>query len=221
MIAARIMSVYCRPTPLELVNGLAPFAPQTLVDDQGFGPWWNARRCWLSGIESGAEHVLVIQDDAALVPGFCELALEAIAARPRAVISFFYHEPRASVAAGDAPWIDFPILNWGVALCLPSKWAQDCVEWNDLNIMPSQKADDLRVLTWACNMGLPVSCTNPSIVEHRPEFASTVSPRPDNREFMASRIHRGEKIDWAQPPYKAPGDIRAFLISRQHHKATA
>ena len=215
-IIARIMHVPARPWPDRLIAGLAPFGPVVVTDTEGLGPWNTAKQCWLSG--GTADYILVVQDDVELVPGFCDLARAAIVARPQAIISFFYHDSKAMVAAGGASWIEFPISNWGPALCMPAPMARDCVEWNDQNIQQSQRADDLRVLHYATNHGLPISATNPSLVEHRPEFASTVSPRPDNREFMASKLYRGEQINWSLPAYRKPGDIKAFLISRSHHR---
>ena len=217
-IAARIMSVYKRPAPLALSRMLSTFSVKTMVDDVGLGPWWNARRCWLDGAATGSTHVLVIQDDSEPVPDFCDLLMAAIDARPRAIVSLFMHDHKSAIAAGSSPWIEQPIKNWGVALCMPARWAMDMVEWNEKHIKPDMRQDDLRVLHWATNHGLPISCTNPSLVEHSPNMPSTVNERPSNREFMASRLHMGERINWNLPAYQAPGDTRAFLISRGHHR---
>ena len=220
-ICARIMHIYSRPSPTEIVRSLELFGDVlTIVDDVGRGPWATAKRCWLSGADSSKTHTLVIQDDAMVANGAAEQMVLALEARPNDVVSFFYHNHEGAQKAGGAPFIEFPISNWGVCLAMPSSMARNMVAWNDENISPSVQQDDLRVLHYACNHGLKICATNPSLCEHRPEFASTVSPRGNNREFLASRLYRGEHINWALPAYQAPGDTRAFLISRQHQRAT-
>lgn len=213
------MAVPERSCPTLLISALAPFEPRTMIDCAHRGPWWNARRCWIDGAATGCSHVLLAQDDAVPVGGFARLARAAVEARPESIISFFYHNDKAAGEAGRAPWVEFPISNWGVALCMPAKMAQDMVAWNDEYIQPTVSQDDLRVLHYAANHGMPVCATNPSLVEHSPNMASTVSPRPSNREFMASSLYRGEAMNWGGEAYKMPGDTRAFLISRQHHRS--
>ena len=218
-IAARIMAVPERPCPTLLIAALAPFEPCTMIDCAHRGPAWNSDRCWLDGAATGASHTLVAQDDAVPCGSFARLARAAVEARPESIISFFMHDHEASRDAGVASWVDEPIRNWGVALCMPSAMAVDYVRWAKENLQENMRADDLRLLHYACNHGLPISCTLPSLVEHSPNMASTVSPRPNNREFMASRLYRGEAMNWGGEAYRAPGDTKAFLISRQHHRS--
>jgi hypothetical protein len=219
-ISARVMSVPERPCPTLLIAALAPFEPRTMIDCSHRGPAWNSDRCWLDGAATGASHVLVCQDDAVPCGSFAKLVRAAVEARPEAIISFFMHDHEAAQKAAGAPWVDQPIKGWGPALCMSSAMAVDYVRWAKENLQDSVRADDLRLLHYACNHGLPISCTLPSLVEHSPNVASTVSPRGNNREFLASRLYRGEQINWALPAYQAPGDTRAFLISRQHQRAT-
>lgn len=212
MITARIMHVPQRACPNPLVLGLAAFSPMTMIDEERRGPWWNARRCWLSGAASHRSHVLVVQDDAELVPGFRDMALAAVEARPREIVSFFYRDHRAAKRAGEAPWIDFPISCWGVALCMPSDLAKEFVAWSDKND-PNTKQDDLRLLRWAANTGRSICATNPSLVEHRPEMCSVVHPGAPNKEFTASNLYRDQRIRWSDEPWRAPGDRHPYLLS--------
>ena len=207
MIAARIMHVPERPLPTGLIRSLSPLHTTLFTDKEHRGPWWNARRCWTEPTE--AEHILVVQDDAAMPEGAAKQMLKAVEARPQAIVSFFSQK-----TAPDAAWIDFDIEIWGVALCMPAVLARTMVEWVDAAVKDDMPQDDLRVLYFAANRGIPISCAVPSLVEHRPDMMSTVSPRPEgNRGYQAGRLWAGEAVDWRGNIVEKHGDRRPFARS--------
>lgn len=128
-----------------------------VIEDQGDGEsrtrsargcWRGARRAWQRDV-GAATHHLVLEDDAQVCDRFAELAVEAVARAPFALILYFYSDKRGcSVAASWPSWI---VPHW-------LAWADehsDRIPHHDLLQRMGARA-----------LGVPLLYTSPSLVEH-------------------------------------------------------
>lgn len=218
-ITARIMHHISRPRPEALLKALRPFAPVLSTDAVGRGAWWNARTCWLSGLESEASHILVVHDDAIACPGFAAAAQAAIEARPNAIVSFYAQRPEMLIACERGnPWVTFDIFAWGLGLCMPAAWAREFVEWRDRCIDPSRRHDDMSVLLWTLETGRVIHCTAPSLLD-QDERCKAVTDGKSNEGNTATWFASdgADNINWLGHGLHVSGDRVNFLASRRHH----
>lgn len=135
-------------------------------DNVGRGPWDTAQKCWLSGLRSGADRVLVVQDDAELCRGFLGALSRIAEARPVDVLMFFVSSSylNSAVAKGER-WAQF---NWayGLALSAPAQVVREFILWNDANFDPRFVHDDTRMTLFCRATGRKLLAPVPSLVQH-------------------------------------------------------
>jgi len=149
-------------------------------------PWRTYRECLLSAPQ-GASHLLILQDDVEVCPGFRDAAEAAVRARSDRLIVFFVAgNPATSRIAveracqADLPWAELPHAQWipVVAACWPVWMIAPMLEfidsqrWND-----TFYADDERCGRWASYAGVVPLATVPSLVEHPNRVPSIIGKR--------------------------------------------
>lgn len=176
-----------------------------IEDGEGRGCWHTAKRAWLSGIESGASHILVVNDDALLCKDFCKLLPELIRARPSSLISLF--AMRQTVERFALPaftqgkrWIDTNIWCNGLAMIMPRELARKAIEWIDANLYENEANDEIGFQLYMTLHGPPIAICNPSLVQHDPSMISTKSHCAPNREAQAYSFtpDLASSVDWSQ-----------------------
>ena len=162
------------------------------------GAWWNARRCWEAGIESGADWIVVLNDDALPCKGFVEIARKALACRDHIdPVCFFANDARAVDL--NEHWYRTTDGLVGVACALSREAATAFLCWHDENIL-QEWTDDGMITLWAMATGRDIYSTVPSLAEHQLPASSLVGneshtgrlatvPPPDD-------MHG---IDWSGP----------------------
>jgi hypothetical protein len=144
--------------------------------DQGEGIWENRKRASLA-YDKEATHHVVIQDDAIICENFLDLAEKEIEKRPDHAFSFYFGNRRnmqekakigEQFGGTSGYW-----FSWGVAICLPTKIIDECMEYCD-RIKGYDKHDDTRIAKFVKFKKIPVWYPIPSLVEHRHEEPSTM-----------------------------------------------
>lgn len=206
-----------RPTLAELLGSFKKTMPLVSFDEKKRGPWWNARRCWLSH-RGGATHQVVLHDDALIVSDFEEQVEQIVNKWPDSPISFFVSSKGVGdishVKAGTA--VAVVGKAWGVGLCLPIRLAEEFVEWCDTYVKESWIADDTRLALWIAATQRHLICPIPNLVQHNPDVSSTVSDR-DNLDTVAPYFG-GLSGNWIGGiTHTVLKDRRSFIASRKMH----
>lgn len=172
------------------------------VDDLGEGEWANHRSALLLGAQSGASHVLCIEDDAVPVPNLLAEAAKAIEARPNACISLYVGTGRPRqigvrqaierADALDLSWLSADSLCWGVAFIMPAQDIDPMLGWAKTSRLPT----DQRIGAWYRSQQRPVYYTWPSLVDHA-DIPSVIKGRPRPEKRVAHRVGTRESYGGA------------------------
>lgn len=165
-------------------------------DPERSGAWANARRCWAAGVESGADWIVVLNDDALPCEGFVDVAKAALAARsPRDPVCFYTAHGKA--AEVDCAWYTTHDGLVGVGCALSSETVREFLAWEqDSLVVPF--TDDGRINLWAMATRRLVHTTVPSLVEHQLPAVSTVGN--DGHEARTAVVPPGPARDWTAEP---------------------
>ena len=157
---------------LRSMLGDVPFS----IDFRSQGEWWNCRRAWFLYDKTADWHV-VIQDDAVICENFVERAIETINKSNELlngdhICNFYYGKimsaiKEASDALKKGYWVNsYP--KWGVAICMPTKYIEEMVEFCDkLDNKSHGTRDDSRIAKFCGFKKLKVFFPMPSIIDHR------------------------------------------------------
>lgn len=147
-----------------------------VMDTEGRGAGGNHREALRVGIETGASHVLSLEDDAVPVPGLLGHVAEAVRRRPDQILGLYVgrQRPRSfvdRVAAATrkadqtgASWLTYPGLIWGVAAVWPAHLAREFLTFSH-----GTNLWDVHVRRWCERHGHEVAFTWPSLCDHRDE----------------------------------------------------
>lgn len=186
--------------------------------------WEDARECWLAGVEAGATHHLVLQDDVELCENFGEAAYRALQAVPNRPVSFYGTHKRIREAFENGHrWIRYNGGFWGQAPCLPTMWIEEAVQFGDTYAKPEFQADDCRLSLWAelslhCNTWV----TTPQLVEHLGNEDSARGSMPPSdwtaALFVGDTEYDPTAIDWKRGLRDVPMASRPLQIQRRPEK---
>tara|TARA_R110000824_G_scaffold303833_3_gene491676 strand:+ start:561 stop:1187 length:627 start_codon:yes stop_codon:yes gene_type:complete len=134
------------------------------------GCWWNAKRCWEYGLETGATHHLLLQDDVEVCRDFVTGVFDVIAAFPSEIISLFSFA-RKGFAGSAARWgeAEGP---WGPAIVMEKSVIRDFLEWETTHIKPDCRHDDTRISLFCAARRQTVKVPFPNLVEHEQALKS-------------------------------------------------
>lgn len=175
------------------------------LDDGRLGCWGNHTSALAYGAETGATHVITIEDDALPIDDFLVLAHQAIALRPNDPIGLYVGRQRprglrvawATAKADElgASWLSCNELLWGVATAFPAADIPGLLAHDGA----SDRLYDQRVGSYYRSLDRPVYYTWPSLVDHEdgPSVISERSQRPAGR--VAHRVGIPQWNDTTSP----------------------
>jgi hypothetical protein len=168
-----------------------------VIDAGSNGCWWNARRSWRYGVETGRDFTLVLQDDVQIGPHFVATVGCILKATKGVVVSFFDTRPFLDEAkAAGVHWVRNAHHMWSQALLVPSTIAEDALEYiNSLEPLETDIDDRLFSLYFR-HEKIPVYVTAPNLVDHDIVLPSIL----DHHFIERSRwvdFGRTQDIDWS------------------------
>lgn len=147
------------------------FVQRSITWDQVNDEWETGERALEAGIGTGTDYHVVLQDDVILPPNFYDHLAAALANVPmRSLVSLYTGTVRplpdrvanAVQRAGNASWLQFNTLLWGVGIAIPTAHIADMLE----NVADRKEVYDTRIGVAYQSQRLPVYYTNPSLVDH-------------------------------------------------------
>jgi hypothetical protein len=209
LVAARVMTHPARSAELgALLERLGPRL-EPVVDVGSEGPWPTARRCWRAGVDSGASHVLVLQDDVRVCADFWATLKALVAARPAAALSLHgRHGPFARAASAGLRWVASRRQYTGIAHVLPRECAAELLDWTAREAHrwhPREKSDARFRDFVRGELGQALYVPVPHPVDHRSDVTTLL---PDHRS----------NAYWSSPSY---GGDDALLAGLPWHELTA
>lgn len=145
-----------------------------VIYDQKQNIWDTCRRAWLAGLEaareSGATHVVVIQDDALVCKNFRERAEGFIAAHPGAHIYSFYAGKMLATRIREAvrkqrDYVESSFIFNEVALALSVDQIERMIAFCD----EREAQTDQYITKWAKIARFSILYSVPSFIDHRDE----------------------------------------------------
>lgn len=200
--AARVEALAASVGPAHIVHAV-----------RGAGVWDTARRAWEWGAGDGASHHLVLQDDAIPCAGFRDRVLEAIAARPRHVVTLYTHRAQqvAAARASGRAWCWGPDAAYGLAILMPRERVADFLAWERASVRPEYPHDDNRLTLWCRSTGEGVWVTCPQLVDHARLPSTLAHSWPGGAPWFEPLPGA---IDWTAgtaDPVRIPANVRAHV----------
>jgi len=180
-------------------------------DTEGVGVWRATRAAWMAGLESDAEYLCVLQDDAVPCRNFSatvEAQIEAVGGRP---LTMFLLRPQARRWPGieQARWINLSSAS-GVATVLHRDTVTAWLDWSATFDAERKAAgqevwphmDDARLSMFLMTRGEPFWTHRVSAVDH--SDSATTCPGVSGRGLEeAERVayqwaEDGAAVDWAE-----------------------
>lgn len=182
--------------------GAEVLPPFVIEDTWHRGCWLTARETWLEGVATGADHVLVVQDDVMPCADFARAVAEVVSARPGDAVSFFAPWPIMRRARElDRRWIEVRHFAYTQALCLPAWMVRDAVAWIDDNTSAANLGhyDDSRFGLYFLDRGRSVFATAPSLVQHDDRIPSLIG-NPSGRvsQWAVGERDLAMRFDWTK-----------------------
>ena len=156
-----------------------------VLDDGSLGSLANHDRAWR---EASGDWTIVLEDDVEPVPGFLDLASEALRRVPEPAAVCFYvgtGKPRvgqvaravSQARAVGASWLRMDRALWGPALALPTELVPRMLSF----VRWSTKPYDERLSLFLRSRKIPCYYTFPSLVDHA-DGHSLIAPAPTPRK---------------------------------------
>lgn len=175
-LAVRVQHHPSRAHLLPALLERLPFADvQVVADPGGSRPSsWRTHRACLEALPDAATHLLVVQDDALPCRQFAGRALATLAQQPGRIVCFFvpgfgHLSRRFHLAARQGfKVVDLPVTGFVpvVAVAYPAEVARAIPVYVDARRIPTNRADDAVIATYARAHRTPVAATVPCLVEH-------------------------------------------------------
>lgn len=196
-----------RETLQKLLDGIdATHACVKLVhverDNVRKGAWPVARACWLKGAESGATHVVLMNDDAEPCPRFTQALVKTLEANPKAIISYYVNDTRAEwpLEKGEHWYTTYDGLV-GVTCGMPASLAADFIRFCDEALVPAPYlTDDGRINLYAMATSRLIWHPVPGLVDHQlPDSSMVGNADHDYRRAAIPLDPNAADIDWSLP----------------------
>jgi len=169
-----------------------PYLKERLGDvpfsiDDGRGLWENCKAAWKLHDPTADYHV-VIQDDAVICDNFIEKAMQMIDRPGEFAYSFYWgHRYRASFQPRNRSGIEKGFIidsmpHWGIALCIPTKYIDEMIEFCD-KLTGIPQADE-RIARFLIHKKISVYFPIPSLIDHRWWEHSLVGNKGSKRKAL-------------------------------------
>lgn len=147
--------------------GVAVYAQ---LDDVGRGSWYTARRGWQHGYETGAEWVLVIQDDVVWCQGLVPWLEQWLPQLAHNEALSLYSGPKTSAKlaqqAAQRGWLITQENLGGPANVLHRSVIPEFLQWNAECLRPEFHHDDERLTYWLIWQKSHRLCPLPNLIDH-------------------------------------------------------
>ena len=147
-----------------------------VFDDRETGgdAYYTARKAFLSALESGAEHAIILQDDIEVCNNFREIASEIIETHPDKIIALFpcdkWVDGRLAYRrelVGKTPYVRNNWYTTGCGFILPIKYIPKLLEHWDYECKSNPKfTEDSSLFKWALLNRIMILNTVPALVQH-------------------------------------------------------
>jgi hypothetical protein len=168
-----------------------------IVWDEVRHAWDTGKRALISGAESGASHVCVLQDDVILSEGLRE-SVEALVEysqdHPVGLYTGDSQRTRAALRHDPFPWWAGSGPIWGPGVVIPSKDVADLVAFGDRMRIASY---DIRLWHYYRRQAVVCYYPSPCLIQHRTGHGSLIS---SGRDRSAPQFASGLGRDWSIPP---------------------
>lgn len=146
---------------------------EVVADHVGIGPAAVSEKAWRRGLEMGATHHMVLQDDVILCERFTEACLAVAGAIPHECLSLFYG-PRRGFDGG-LRWgvCEGP---WGQGIIMPRDLAQGYLDWAAAHLHPDFRSSDARISVYLRAIRRQCFVPFPHLLEHA-DVKSTIGNR--------------------------------------------
>ena len=128
---------------------------------------YTARKAWLSPVEDGITHRIVLADDAYVCNRFEDICNQIINAHPNKVISCFpfdYQRKSDYIDGLNTPYVRTHLAA-GMGIIMPVKYIEDCFQWIEKNLEPDAP-DDCAISLYCGNHGIDIITTIPPTIQH-------------------------------------------------------
>jgi len=128
---------------------------------------YTAKKAWLSPVDGGITHRVVLADDVEVCNGFLSYVSDMINAHPDDIISLFpfdHMERNAAIENLKTPYLEANILS-GCAIVMPVSYIKPCFDYIAA-VFENRCADDEGIQAWANAKGKRILTTIPAIVQH-------------------------------------------------------
>ena len=151
------------------------------------GTWDGCKKCLKSGLRSGCEYVLVLQDDILPCRDFLYTVQKIADRRPYYPITFFTNSPSQEFAeTNNYRWVRLRVWFMAQAYLFPTNMIEDFFDWTEAHAKP-ELVDDERLALYVHKKNIPVLATVPSLVEHLGWRTTTIGGRNSKAYTMIAR----------------------------------
>lgn len=210
MLSINIQHTSSRPRHLELLLLSLDGAKVNVITDDSGNTWSGCRKALEKGIESGADHILILQDDILVCKDFTSAVEKITSLHKESFISFFSPSPLVSETLNHKHhYCTIKRFAYAQAYSLPRQMAIDLLQFHDERVVKSLTVDDTRIAIYLMLHDIPVLVTAPNLVQHLCWDSSTTNREKGN--FPTYKLNRRTtsafiglersalEIDWTQP----------------------
>lgn len=161
-----------------------------IFDDRenGGDAYYTARKAFLSALESGAEHAIILQDDIEVCNNFKEIASEIIETHPDKIIALFPQDGylkskfrRYPELKGKTPYVRNRYWITGCGFIIPTKYISPYLEYAESIKYEKDFLEDTALFRWAENNNIIILNTVPALIQHLGEQSLVFGANAINR----------------------------------------
>lgn len=206
-IDVHIYGVHARDNMIsELADALKLTGKFIHYDDRpnGGSPLYTCKKAWLSPVDAGITHRIVLQDDVAVCDDFLEIAAAIAETHPKAIVSFFPFQFQTTIPGiaecGTPYFLARPISGCGVMM--PVEYIEPCFDY--IRERYDDAVDDDQGMSfWANSNGVLALTTIPALVQHLGDVSVANPKAPVRRTpYFAQNPHANWKstkiISWTE-----------------------
>lgn len=146
-----------------------------IFDDRenGGDAYYTARKAFLSALESGADHAIILQDDIEVCNNFREIASEIIETHPDKIIALFPWDAylkrkfrQYPKLKGQTPYIRNRYWITGCGFIIPTKYIPLYLDYAESTKYDKDFLEDTALFNWANENDITILNTAPALIQH-------------------------------------------------------
>jgi hypothetical protein len=178
-------------TDAAIREGAQPLHYREFIDRAANAVW--SHQLWKWGYETGADHLLQLQDDAIVAPDFWPHLRAIIAAVPDKIIGLEAAHPRGrQIAKSGGRWYTTSDMLIGVGYVIPRELLGLSLRWREMALVDGWKLDeDMLIGIFCLTTGTRIWHPVPTIIDHDTDLASNYGHE--------NHSHRRPSVTWSDP----------------------